>query len=211
MLGHWPTGPGRSVGARPGREHQWPSSGKGQKQEPSLKAAFRAGGDDLSCWGFSMFTKPSGFGGFLVLVFLWKEKQKSCWYILALSVDLRRCQQGLSVWRTTPGGCPLSPHCSGTGWGSLRVHTILELLAPEGSPGFPELRGNPTCSEMFMIWFQHQVAEGRNQLQGCLLWIFHALSVTKIFCWCRTFPDACIWTLSHTVPPWPDPKPLDVL
>lgn len=31
--------------------------------------------------------------------------------------------------RATPGGCPPSPHCSGTGWGSLRMHAVLERLA----------------------------------------------------------------------------------
>lgn len=51
----------------PGRAHWWHSSSKAQNQEPHLRAASRASGDDLCCWGFN--TSGSGLPKLWVLVF----------------------------------------------------------------------------------------------------------------------------------------------
>lgn len=183
----------------PGRVHWWRSSGKDQKQAPSLNS-FQGRWEwslllrlqQLRVW----FTKPSGFQFFWFWFWFWflfENKNKVIVHILPLCPeDLIRCQQGFSVWRTNheqPLMDALFPHTAlaqgGAVWGCTQFLNSWLLWDDEGSTGFPELRGNPTCNQMFKLLIRAPGSrrEKSTPKVAFSVYTFHALALTKYFCW----------------------------
>lgn len=145
--GHVSTGYGRSVVSRQG------SLVTQLRERPKTRAQLKKQFQDRWRWSLLLrlqqlrVYQTFRFWGFsFILVWFWFcfpfENKTNCSYSF-LSSSSEKMPPGLlwvknKPW-ATPGGCPPSLHCSS--WDK------------EESTGFPELRGNTTCSQMFMIWF----------------------------------------------------------